>query len=152
MTVAALFSCSAAEASQWAILIGPEQYGASDELRPLPYAGSDIQRMAATLINTGHPDDQVFVMATSADDTDLRPVRASIYRKIREVVSRMGDTEAELLMVVFAGHGVNFDGRSYLCPDDVRLDAPDDTLILLSQLSSLLANCNACTCLPQQLR
>ena len=143
MTVAALFSCSSAEASRWAILIGPEQYGESGELRPLPYAGSDIQRMATTLINTGHPKDQVIVMTTSGDDTDLRPIRTSIYRQIREVVSRMGNAEAESLMVVFAGHGINIDGRSYLCPDDARLDAPDDTLIPLSQLSSLLANCNA---------
>lgn len=143
IAILALLTVPTVEASRWAILIGPDTYDDSAQLRPLRFAGSDVRSVAESLVATGHQPEQVIVMTSDSKDASLRPTKLAIYQTIRSVVETIGDAEIESLMVVFAGHGVNIEGRSYLCPSDGQLDFPERTLLPLADLSSLLARSRA---------
>lgn len=129
-----------AEAARWAVLIGPDRYDRVETFRPLRYAGQDVRHLANTLTKTGYQPEHLVVMTTDAEDVAHRPTRTAILRQLQKIIGQIGLSPADSLMVVFAGHGVSLQGRSYLCPADARLDRPAETLISLSELSNLLAS------------
>jgi hypothetical protein len=129
-----------AQAARWALLIGVDRYFHADVFRPLRYAGRDAEDLAEVLVTGGYERDHVIIMRSGADQSELQPTRAAILRQVRAIVQQNGWGPDDSLMIVFAGHGVNIGGTSYLCPTDAQLTNPTDTLLSLTELSTALAN------------
>lgn len=111
----------AAEARQQApkrlaVLIGINEYK-HPKLPPLKYAEADVQALADILGASGY---QVRLLIGSSTDGDMIPTKANIDRHLLEAMQ--GCEKEDLVLVAFAGHGVQFDGKgdAYFCPIDGR--------------------------------
>jgi Tfp pilus assembly protein PilF len=95
-----------------ALLIGVPKYRIKD-LLPLPFIKNDIRRLQGALESSGF-----HVLPIGLDRIPATPgeILGEISAFCREAIN---DDE---LLICFSGHGVNFDGESYLVPYDARVD------------------------------
>lgn len=54
------------------------------------------------------------------DEADLGAVATPSRANIMNALTEKAGKECDRLIVTFAGHGVNYDGKSFLCPSDVK--------------------------------
>lgn len=142
--VASLFIVGTASAAEplkvlqrWALLIGVDDYAYAQKLQ---YCGADQRALAKQLIASGFPQDQVFLLDDKADDARMRPSQGNIERHLGLILN-LADAD-DLVVIAFSGHGVNLDGKSFLCPGDCTLDDPK-SLVSVDALYEQLKNCNA---------
>ena len=70
--------------------------------------------------------------------------RASKVTLISELNLLAGNAdESEVIIVYFAGHGIQLGGNFYLCPFDANMDAPEQTMISGTDLSSIFGSTRA---------
>jgi hypothetical protein len=120
---------------RWALVIGVDQY-IDPQISPLRGSDNDARLIADALIRyAGFPQDQVIVLSTS-EPTERRPTRANILRRLLNlsaVVPRDG-----LLLISFAGHGMERGGRGFLMPSDAQLSEEisflEDTAISVNRV------------------
>lgn len=124
--------------TRWALLIGVDDYG---EIRKLRFAGDDQRALAAQLISSGFPPDQVFLLHDKATENKYRPFRENIERQL-ELVMGLAN-RGDLVIVSFSGHGMQLGGKSYLCPVDTRIDKLATTMIPLDGIYDRLSKCPA---------
>src|SRR4051812_41644768 len=128
----------------YALLVGVKKYDKSSELRPLQYAERDMVELAGVLRAGGYRPENIVLMtqAAGAEETRFLPIAARV-RKELQVLLR-DRTQADTVVVAFAGHGVQFRGgdQSYFCPADARLD-DKETLISLQEVYRALDGCPA---------
>jgi hypothetical protein len=137
--IAAMRSATAADSVQhWALLIGVNDY---DNVKHLRYCVADQEALAKQLKASGFPSDQVFVLDDVAKDPKFRPSKSHIERQLDLVLGMpaQGDT----VVLSFSGHGVQIEGKSYICPADCDLDHPRDSMIPLDKVYDALSNCKA---------
>jgi TonB family protein len=104
-----------ASAKRFALVIGVSQYEDA-QINKLEGAANDAKSLAETLIDCGgFPSDQV-VLLTSDQPSERRPTRGNILRRLSNL--RASVPKDGLLLVAFAGHGIERDGRAYLLPSD----------------------------------
>lgn len=112
-----------AAAKRFALVIGVDRYEDA-QITPLKAAGNDAERLAAALVKyAAFPADQVILLTGRSGE---RPTRGNILRRLsnlRGTVPRDG-----LLLVAFAGHGIERRGKGYLLPSDAQ--AVDDVALL----------------------
>lgn len=105
-------------AKRFALIIGVDQYE-DTQINKLEGASNDAKGLADVLNRyCGFPKDQI-ILLTSDQSTERRPTRGNILRKLsnlRGLIPRDG-----LLLVSFAGHGIEREGRAYLLPTDAQL-------------------------------
>ena len=100
---------------RWALIIGVDDYSES-QISKLNGAAKDARTLAKALTEyAGFPEDQVTLLA-SDQPSGLQPRRSTILRylsNLRGTVPKDG-----LLLVSFAGHGIERAGRVFLLPSD----------------------------------
>jgi uncharacterized caspase-like protein len=107
------------KAKRFALVIGVDEYQ-DTQIGKLEGASNDARLLADALVQyAGFPSDQV-ILFTRDQPPDRRPTRGNILRRLsnlRTIVPKDG-----LLLVSFAGHGMERDGRAYLLPADAQVN------------------------------
>jgi formylglycine-generating enzyme required for sulfatase activity len=131
---------------RWALVIGVDKFISAS---PLTYCSRDALAMKQQLIVAGFPEDNIILLYDGTDRREAIPFQSNIERALEnlfvgelqldgtrsEPLVRRGDT----IVIVFSGHGMHVDGRSYLCPADGHW-ARRGSLIGLEQVFQMLAN------------
>lgn len=124
--------------TRWALLIGIDDY---TELGKLRFAGNDQRALAKQLVDSGFPQDQVFLLHEKSTESKYIPSRENIEKQIDLVLGLAN--RGDLLIVGFSGHGVQLEGKSYFCPMDTRLDKLAATMIPLDTVYDRMSKCKA---------
>ncbi|MEK6299545.1 MAG: SUMF1/EgtB/PvdO family nonheme iron enzyme [Acidobacteriota bacterium] len=107
-----------AKSKRFALVVGVDEYQ-DEQISRLSGATNDAKALAAALVRyAGFPSDQVILLA-SDQPRQRQPNRGNILQylsNLRGIVPEDG-----LLVVFFAGHGVERGGRGFLCPSDARI-------------------------------
>jgi sulfatase modifying factor 1 len=122
---------------RWAVLIGVDDYQWARKLR---FCGADVNGLAEQLVAAGFPKDQVYLLHDKVAESRYRPLKNNIDESFRLVLGLVEPND--LLVVAFSGHGVHLDGKSYLCPQDAKLDDPQ-TLVSVDGVYEMLEKCPA---------
>ncbi|HEX8187209.1 MAG TPA: caspase family protein [Pyrinomonadaceae bacterium] len=107
-----------AEAKRWALIIGVDHYD-DEGISGLNGASNDARSLRDALVEfAGFAGEQV-ILLSSEQPSSRRPTQRNILRfltNLRGLVPRDG-----LLLVSFAGHGIERGGHAYLLPSDAEL-------------------------------
>jgi hypothetical protein len=135
---------------KWALLIGINEYLHGNDLQ---FCGRDVSELSARLQQLGFPEDHVLVVHDQAQDRRYLPFGSNVRTQLEILVGRVDAKTGESvsqglvehgdsLLIAFSGHGVHFDGTSYLCPADARFERAE-TLISLEYIYQRLLSCPA---------
>lgn len=106
------------QAKRWALVIGVDQY-ADTQITTLGGSANDAKALADALVRyAGFPPDQVFLLSTD-QPAERQPTRGNILRRLsnmRSVVPSDG-----LLLVSYAGHGIERGNQAFLLPSDAQV-------------------------------
>jgi formylglycine-generating enzyme required for sulfatase activity len=106
------------KSKRFALIIGVDQY-ADASISPLEGASNDANALADALIRyAGFPDDQVILLA-SDQPPQRQPTREEILLRLSNM--RGAVPKDGLLLVAFAGHGIERNGQAYLLPSSARI-------------------------------
>ena len=142
--IVACFGCSvlSAEAgSRHAVLIGYNDYTIDKGLQPLRYAAKDVSDLKTTLLEMGYEADDIIVL--NGQDGSPKPTKESVQAALQKAENELAKEPASSLMIVFAGHGFNDEGESYLCPADYSDDRPTESSIPVAEVSRILERSKA---------
>lgn len=104
---------------RFALTIGVDEYD-DPQVGRLDGASNDARALAEALVRfAGFPQDQVIVLA-SDQPRERRPTRGNILRRLSNL--RAAVPSDGLLLVAFAGHGIESDGQAYLLPTDAQVN------------------------------
>src|SRR4030095_15591432 len=110
---------------RFALVIGVDEYQDA-QINKLGGATNDAKAIVDGLIQfAGFPRDQV-VLLTGDQPTERRPTRGNILRRLSNL--RTAASKDGLLLLAFAGHGIERDGQAYLLPSDAQVSG-DITLL-----------------------
>jgi hypothetical protein len=114
---------------KYAVLVGVNRYE-HPKLARLKYAENDVSELADVLGKAGY---EVVLLTgpAGARKPGCRPTRVNIEARLKEVLRKC--RRADTLVLAFAGHGVQFEGKkdAFFCPVDARPFA-DETTTLVS--------------------
>lgn len=106
------------KAKRFALIVGVDDYD-DTQITSLGGATNDARAVADALIRyAGFPTDQVILLA-SDQPTERQPTRGNILRRLsnlRGIVPKDG-----MLLVAFAGHGIERGGQAFLLPSDAQV-------------------------------
>jgi len=129
---------------RYALLVGVRKYDATSELRALKYPEKDMDGLQKVLIDGGYRPENIVLMTQTAgaEETRFLPMGAKVRDELKILLRDR--TEADSVIVAFAGHGVQFkdDDQAYFCPVDARLN-DKTTLISLREVYQILERCPA---------
>lgn len=112
-----------ARTKRFALLIGVDEYQ-DQQISRLSGASNDAKALEDALVRyAGFLREQVILLA-SDQPVDRQPTRANIIRRLsnlRKAVPKDG-----LLLVSFAGHGIEREGKAYLLPMDAQINSDID--------------------------
>ena len=112
-------------AKRYAVVIGVDQY-ADTQITTLGGASNDAKLLANALIqNAGFPSDQVTLLA-SDQPAERQPTRGNILRRLSNMAAVV--PQDGLLLLSFAGHGIERGGQAFLLPSDAQVS--DDVELL----------------------
>jgi Caspase domain len=113
------------KAKRWALVIGVDQY-ADTQITTLGGASNDAKSLADALVrNGGFAQDQVFLLA-SDQPAERQPTRGNILRRLSNLAAVV--PKDGLLLVSFAGHGMERGGQAFLLPSDAQVANDVDLL------------------------
>jgi WD40 repeat protein len=144
LTTAPARAQEAQPGQKYALLIGVKQY-AKGELRSLTYTEADVEGLAAVLVDSGYPRQNITIMTqkVGAKNAGLNPTLANI----RAVMKRWVDNrnENDTLLIAFAGHGVQFRGSKvhFFCPAEAKLSDPKQTMLPIPEVYALMGTSKA---------
>jgi hypothetical protein len=124
-----------ANAKRYALVIGVDQY-ADTQITTLGGASNDAKTLANALIQyAGFPSEQVTLLA-SDQPAERQPTRGNILRRLSNMAAVIPPDG--LLLVSFAGHGIERSGQAFLLPADSQVsndvDLLEQTAINVSQI------------------
>lgn len=106
------------KAKRWALVIGVDQYR-DGQINALKGSVNDAHNLASALVSyAGFAQDQVIVLTTDQPE-ERQPTRINILTYLSNLASLV--PKDGLLLVSFAGHGIERGGQAYLIPSDARL-------------------------------
>lgn len=115
------------KAKRWALIIGVDKY-IDPQISPLKGADNDARLMADALVRyAGFPQDQVILLSTD-QPTERQPTRVNILRRLSNLSSAV--PKDGLLLISFAGHGMERSGQAFLLPSDAQIS---DQISFLSE-------------------
>ena len=122
-------------AKRYAIVIGVDQY-ADTQITTLGGASNDAKALAKALTQyAGFPDEQVTLLA-SDQPAERQPTRGNILRRLSNLAAVI--PKDGLLLLSFAGHGIERGGQAFLLPSDSQVsndvDLLEQTAINVSQI------------------
>jgi hypothetical protein len=120
---------------RFAIVIGVDNY-ADTQITTLGGASNDAKTLGNALIQyAGFPAEQVTLLA-SDQPTERQPTRGNILRRLSNMAAVVPPDG--LLLVSFAGHGIERSGQAFLLPSDSQVsddvDLLEQTAINVSQV------------------
>ena len=105
-------------AKRWALVIGVDKY-VDPQISPLKGSDNDARMIADALVRySGFPQDQVILLATN-QPTERQPTRVNILRRLSNLSTTV--PKDGLLLVAFAGHGMERGGQAFLLPADAQI-------------------------------
>jgi hypothetical protein len=112
-------------AKRYALVIGVDQY-ADTQITTLGGASNDARALADALVRyAAFPADQVTLVA-SDQPAERQPTRGNILRRLSNMAAVV--PADGLLLIAFAGHGIERGGQAYLLPSDAQVS--DDVTLL----------------------
>ncbi len=106
------------KAKRWALVIGVDNYK-DGQIGSLKGAGNDAKALAAALVSyAGFPPDQVILLATNQPE-ERQPTRVNILRRLSNLAAVV--PKDGLLLIAFAGHGMERNGQAFLLPMDAQI-------------------------------
>lgn len=122
-------------AKRYALVIGVDQY-ADTQITTLGGASNDAKTLANALIQyAGFPSEQVTLLA-SDQPAERQPTRGNILRRLSNMAAVIPPDG--LLLISFAGHGIERGGQAFLLPADSQVsndvDLLEQTAINVSQI------------------
>lgn len=124
-----------------ALLIGYNNYSMKNGLQPLNFAAKDVSDLRATLIEMGYDAEDITVL--NAKDGNASPTAATIQAELEKLKMSAAKEPGGSVMIVFAGHGFNHEGESYLCPADYTKERPTESAIPVHDVAKALAESEA---------
>jgi len=120
---------------RYALVIGVDQY-ADTQITTLGGASNDAKTLANALIKyAGFPAEQVTLLA-SDQPAERLPTRGNILRRLSNMAAVV--PPEGLLLISFAGHGIERGGQAFLLPADAQVsndvDLLEQTAINVSQI------------------
>jgi hypothetical protein len=110
---------------RYALVIGVDKY-ADTKLSTLGGSSNDARSLANALVQyAGFPGDQVTLLA-SDQPTERQPTRSNILWRLSNLISAIPPDG--LLLISFAGHGIDRGGQAFLLPSDARVSNDVDLL------------------------
>lgn len=124
-----------AQGKRYALVIGVDRY-ADTQITTLGGASNDARTLAGALIQyAGFPSEQVTLLA-SDQPTERQPTRGNILRRLSNLAAVIPPDG--LLLISFAGHGIERGGQAFLLPSDAQVsndvDLLEQTAINVSQI------------------
>jgi len=124
-----------AQGKRYALVIGVDRY-ADTQITTLGGASNDARTLAGALIQyAGFPSEQVTLLA-SDQPTERQPTRGNILRRLSNLAAVIPPDG--LLLISFAGHGIERGGQAFLLPSDSQVsndvDLLEQTAINVSQI------------------
>lgn len=117
---------------RWALVIGVDKY-MDPQISPLKGSDNDARLIADALVKyAGFPQDQVILLST-AQPTERQPNRVNILRRLANLSKTV--PKDGLLLISFAGHGMERGGQAFLMPADAQIS--DDISFLEETAISL---------------
>jgi len=114
-----------ATAKRYALVIGVDQY-ADTQITTLGGASNDAKTLANALIQyAGFPGEQVTLLA-SDQPAERQPTRGNILRRLSNMAAVIPPDG--LLLISFAGHGIERSGQAFLLPSDSQVSNDVDLL------------------------
>lgn len=122
-------------AKRYALVIGVDKY-ADTQITTLGGASNDAKTLANALIQyAGFPSEQVTLLA-SDQPAERQPTRGNIIRRLSNMAAVIPPDG--LLLISFAGHGIERGGHAFLLPADSQVsndvDLLEQTAINVSQI------------------
>jgi hypothetical protein len=122
-------------AKRYALIVGVDQY-ADTQITTLGGASNDAKTLANALIQyAGFPGEQVTLLA-SDQPAERQPTRGNILRRLSNLAAIVPPDG--LLLISFAGHGIERGGQAFLLPSDSQvsndIDLLEQTAINVSQI------------------
>jgi hypothetical protein len=106
------------KAKRWALVIGVNKY-TDPQITQLKGSDNDARTLADALVRfAGFPQDQVILLSTD-QPAERQPTRVNILRRLSNLSSTV--PKDGLLLVSFAGHGMERGGQAYLLPVDAQI-------------------------------
>jgi hypothetical protein len=106
------------KAKRWALVIGIDEYR-DRQINSLKGATNDARMLADALAHyAGFPRDQIILLATDQPE-ERQPTRVNILRRLSNLASVV--PKDGLLLISFAGHGMERSGQAYLLPSDAQI-------------------------------
>ncbi|HEX8181044.1 MAG TPA: caspase family protein [Pyrinomonadaceae bacterium] len=106
------------KSKRWALVIGVDQYQDA-QIGRLNGAANDARALGDALVRyAGFPPDQVILLA-SDQPAERQPTRVNILRRLSNLSTLV--PKDGLLLVSFAGHGMERGGQAYLLPADAQM-------------------------------
>lgn len=142
LALTAALGCTATQAvagNKAALLVGVNNYSQKSGFHDLQYAAKDVADMRKTLLSMGYEDQDIHVLN---GENGAAPTRENLQAAINTLETQSPTGHDGSIMIVFAGHGFNKDGNSYLCPADYDPENPASALPV-SDLQHLLEQSTA---------
>jgi tetratricopeptide (TPR) repeat protein len=103
---------------RWALIIGVDKYQ-DPQISPLKGSDNDARLIADALVrHAGFPKDQVILLSTD-QPLERQPTRVNILRRLSNLSTAV--PKDGLLLVSFAGHGMERGGQAFLLPSDAQI-------------------------------
>jgi tetratricopeptide (TPR) repeat protein len=103
---------------RWALIIGVDKYQ-DPQISPLKGSDNDARLIADALVRyAGFPKDQVILLSTD-QPLERQPTRVNILRRLSNLSTAV--PKDGLLLVSFAGHGMERAGQAFLLPSDAQI-------------------------------
>src|SRR5687768_7849180 len=110
---------------RFALIVGVDQY-ADTQITTLGGASNDAKTLANALIRyAGFPEEQVTLLA-SDQPAERQPTRGNILRRLSNLAAVVPSDG--LLLISFAGHGIERGGQAFLLPSDSQVSNDVDLL------------------------
>jgi tetratricopeptide (TPR) repeat protein len=124
-------------AKRWALVIGVDKY-IDPQISPLKGSDNDARQIADALVRySGFPQDQVILLSTS-QPIERQPTRVNILRRLSNLSTAV--PKDGMLLVSFAGHGMERAGQAFLLPADAQISDQisflEETAISMSRVKS----------------
>jgi hypothetical protein len=126
-----------------ALLVGIAKY--DSEVGDLLYPENDVTALAEVLSGRGYKADDVVVMSTTAGQRDktLLPTAANIKARLDALLT--GVRKDDLVLIAFAGHGIQPEGdKAYFCAYQTKL-ADTKTMVAIDDVIAALNKSAATT-------
>src|SRR5436190_18706933 len=124
-------------AKRWALVIGVDKY-VDPQISQLKGSENDARQIADALVRyAGFPPDQVILLSTS-QPIERQPTRVNILRRLSNLSTTV--PKDGLLLVSFAGHGMERGGQAFLLPADAQISDQisflEETAISMTRVKS----------------